>query len=296
MTFKPDVHKERNIARRGGGGGGRIALGGGLGTVVLVGLYLLMGGNPGDLEGLIGSQNNSTNYSDSASDGFDECQTAEDANSRSDCRVEFTAMSVFKTWEEQLPRQAGIQFQEPGLVIFQDSTQSGCGFASGSTGPFYCPADHTAYFDVSFFKQLEKFGGTDAPLAEMYIVAHEYGHHIQSLENTLSLSDYNDPGENSNAVKIELQADCYAGIWAHWADKGDNAMLEKITPEQVQSVIRNAQAVGDDNIQKRSGGQVRPDQWTHGSSDQRAHAFLSGYEKGTMAACDTLGRNVYRNG
>ena len=138
------------------------------------------------------------------------------------------------------------------------------------------------------------FGGDDAPLAQMYIVAHEFGHHIQNLEGTLGLSDYDDPGADSNAVKIELQADCYAGLWASYADKGDNPLLEPITKEQVSDAVAAAQAVGDDNIQRRSGGQVQPDSWTHGSSEQREKAFLAGYNSGKMSQCDTLERGAYR--
>lgn len=297
MTFKPGVQKDRDIARR-GGGGGRVAVGGGIGTVVLIGLYLLLGGDPGSLGSLLGGSDSPSpqdTQSQQSGGGLAHCQTAEDANSRADCRVEFTAMSVFDMWQKQLPEQANISFEEPGLVVFDQTTNSGCGLAQGNTGPFYCPADRSAYFDVSFFEQLEQLGGENAPLAQMYIVAHEYGHHIQNLEGTLGLSDYNDPGEDSNAVKIELQADCYAGIWAHWADKGEDAMLETITPEQVESAIKTAQAVGDDNIQRRSGGEVQPDKWTHGSSKQRAESFLAGYRTGTMSACDTLGRHAYNN-
>ena len=128
----------------------------------------------------------------------------------------------------------------------------------------------------------------------MYIVAHEFGHHIQNLEGTLGLSDYNNPGADSNAVKIELQADCYAGLWASYADKGDNPLLEPITKEQVSDAVAAAQAVGDDNIQRRSGGQVQPDSWTHGSSEQREKAFLAGYNSGKMSQCDTLERGAYR--
>lgn len=129
----------------------------------------------------------------------------------------------------------------------------------------------------------------------MYIVAHEFGHHIQKLEGTLSLSSYNEPGEDSNAVKIELQADCYAGLWAHYADKGDDALLETITEQQVTDAVNTARAVGDDNIQRRSGGEVRPDTWTHGSSEDRAQSFLAGYNSGKMEQCDTLGRGVYKS-
>mgnify|MGYP002712999864 CR=1 FL=1 len=121
--------------------------------------------------------------------------------------------------------------------------------------------------------------------AQAYVIAHEVGHHIQNLEGTLGLSDYDDPGADSNAVKIELQADCYAGLWASYADKGDNPLLEPITKEQVSDAVAAAQAVGDDNIQRRSGGQVQPDSWTHGSSEQRQESFLRGYQGGTMESC-----------
>jgi len=225
---------------------------------------------------------------------LEHCNTPEDGNRDADCRVDFTAQSVDQMWATMLPEQAGIEYREPGRVVFENVVASGCGQATSATGPFYCPADQSAYFDVSFFDQLNRIGGTNSPLAQMYIVAHEFGHHVQQLEGTLSLSNYNDPGEDSNAVKIELQADCYAGIWVAHADKGENAMLEPITREQVAGAIDTARAVGDDNIQKRSGGEVRPDLWTHGSSEQRQNAFLTGYNEGTMAACDTLERGVYR--
>ncbi len=178
-------------------------------------------------------------------------------------------------------------------MIFNGSTNSGCGTASSATGPFYCPADQSAYFDTTFFDSLSNYGAHNAPFAQMYIVAHEFGHHIQQLEGTLQLSDYNDPGADSNAVKIELQADCYAGIWASHADKGEDALLEPISQQQVADAVTAAQAVGDDNIQRRSTGQVQPDAWTHGSSEQRQRAFLAGYNSGRMAECDTLGRGVY---
>ena len=124
-------------------------------------------------------------------------------------------------------------------------------------------------------------------------MAHEFGHHIQNLEGTLGLSNYNQPGEDSNAVKIELQADCYAGIWANYADDNTNMGLQEISKQQLENAVTAAAAVGDDNIQQRSGGQVRPDQWTHGSSEMRSKAFLAGYQSGEMARCDYLERNAY---
>lgn len=297
MTFKKgaDISGKRASTGGRGGRGGMIAAGGGAGSILLIGLFLLLGGNPAQIDDVFGGQNQNQPALESGDDtgGLEHCQTPEDGNLYADCRVEFAAMSVDDFWEVALPEQAGIEYTEPGRVIFQDSTQSGCGMATAATGPFYCPADQSAYFDVSFFDQLENYGATNAPLAQMYIVAHEFGHHIQQLEGTLGLSNYNDPGEDSMAVKIELQADCYAGLWAAHADKGEDAMLEPITDEQLASAIDTARAVGDDNIQQRSGGEVRPDMFTHGSSEQRQEAFMTGYREGTMASCDTLERGVY---
>lgn len=292
MTFRKDANYTggRRARTSGGGRGGVVAAGGGLGSLLLIGLFLLFGGNPSDLGQITGG-----GQQGEPSGSLDHCNTIEDANEYTDCRVEAAAVSVDQMWSTMLPEQAGIEYTEPLLVVFEDTTQSGCGMASAQTGPFYCPADQGAYFDVSFFEQLEQLGGTNAPLAQMYIVAHEFAHHIQQLEGTLSLSNYNDPGEDSNAVKVELQADCYAGIWISQADKGENAFLEPVTEEQVQGAIDTARAVGDDNIQQRSGGEVRPDLWTHGSSEQRQNALLTGYNEGTMAACDTLDRGVYNS-
>lgn len=288
MTFRKDAnYTGGRRARTGGGRGGTIAAGGGLGSLLLIGLFLLFGGNPSDLGQITGGGQGE------ATGSLEHCETLEDANEYTDCRVEAAAVSVDQMWQTMLPEQAGIEYTEPLLVVFQNTVQSGCGMASAQTGPFYCPADQGAYFDVSFFEQLEQLGGTNAPLAQMYIVAHEFGHHIQNLEGTLGLSNYNDPGPTSAAVALELQADCYGGVWAHYADEGEDAMLEPITQEQLASAIETARAVGDDNIQQRSGGEVNPDQWTHGSSQQRQDAFMAGYETGQMGSCDTLDRGVY---
>ncbi|AZA09169.1 KPN_02809 family neutral zinc metallopeptidase [Corynebacterium pseudopelargi] len=293
MTFRGGIDKPENLARTGGGGGGRIAVGGGVGTLLLVGLFLLMGGDPSQLGGLIGSDTQQQPQQQSAPGELEHCKTSDDANRYADCRVEFTGISLNQVWNAQLPRQADIPYTKPNLVVFNAQTSTGCGVASSATGPFYCPADHTAYFDVSFFDSLERYGGQNAPFAQEYIVAHEFGHHIQSLEGTLGLSDYNDPGPDSMAVKIELQADCYAGIWGHFADKGEDAFLEPITQSQVEQAIDAARAVGDDNIQQRAGRDVNPESFTHGTSKQRQEAFLQGYRTGSMASCDYLDRNAY---
>ncbi|AHW64090.1 Putative zinc binding metallopeptidase [Corynebacterium glyciniphilum AJ 3170] len=251
--------------------------------VVAVVLFFANGGL-----GMFGAD--SSRVSEQGADGaggrLDHCTTVEDANTYDDCRIEGTAISLDTVWSSLLPDQAGINYSEPGLVIGDGQVNTGCGTAStAQTGPFYCPGDETVYIGDDFFSQLSSMGGSDGPFAQMYVVAHEFGHHIQHLEGNLGLSDYDDPGEDSNAVKMELQADCYAGVWASHADKGEDAVLDPVTPDQVNQAITSAQAIGDDAIQSVGGGQVTPDAWTHGSSEQRQRWFTTGYDNGTMASC-----------
>lgn len=297
MTFRDDVTRSGGNARKSGGGGGRgMAVGGGIGGLLLVGLFLLLGGNPAEINQVLGGDQTQIESGESTGAGdFDHCQTGADANASDDCRLYYTSFSVNEMWQTLLPAQAGIEYTEPTLTLFENSTQTGCGFASASTGPFYCPSDQDAYFDLTFFDQMRQFGAENAPLAQMYIVAHEYGHHVQNLEGTLGLSNYNDPGADSNAVKIELQADCYAGIWANHSSEGPDPLLQPITESELDSALLAASAVGDDNIQQRSGGDVNPESWTHGSSQQRKDAFLAGYTTGQMSACDFLNRGVYND-
>ncbi len=289
MTFKSDFQKGGDRARRSSGGGRTgIAVGGGLGGIVLIGLFLLLGGNPAEILGLQQSDQPAIEQGE-GDGGLEHCRTGADANEYTDCRVEFTGISLDRVWEGQLPEQAGIRYTPPEIMLFSGQVSSGCGRATSATGPFYCPSDQTAYFDTTFFDTLVQMGGGSGPLAQQYVVAHEFGHHLQNLEGTLGLSDYNNPGEDSNAVKIETQADCYAGIWAHFADEGPDAILEPLTDQQVADAIQTARAIGDDHIQQQAGQQVNPDSWTHGSSQQRVDAFLSGYRSGSMASCGQIG-------
>jgi putative neutral zinc metallopeptidase len=281
MTFKPDVTVDDERVKTSGNRG--LVIGGSsIGALILAGILWYLGVDPGQLQDVLGTSDASTSQSAS---GLAHCKTGEAANKYAECRVDFTARSLDKVWGQQLPEQANLQYKRPAVMVFTNSTRSGCGVASSATGPFYCPTDQTAYFDVSFFDQLKNYGATNTPFAQEYIVAHEFGHHIQKLQNTLGMSNYNEPGPESNAVKIELQADCYAGVWAYYADKGDNALLQPITEEQLAGAINAARAVGDDNIQQRSGGEVRPDTFTHGTSEQRQEAFLAGYHTGQMSSC-----------
>lgn len=293
MTFRKDVNLDPGrVSTSSGGRGGVIAAGGGLGSLVLVGLFLLLGGNPAELGGLLGGGHDQVDSADGGDYSLDHCVTGEDANKYDDCRMVGIAASVDEVWSKVLPEQANIDYVQPGVHLFRDSVSTGCGSATSATGPFYCPKDRTAYLDVSFFEQLAQLGGSNGPLAQEYIVAHEIGHHIQNLEGTLGLSNYEDPGADSNAVKIELQADCYGGIWAHYAN--NSSSFESFTDEQLRDALDTAGAVGDDNIQRRSGGRVNPESFTHGTSKQREQAFKAGFESGKMSQCDTLGRGGYR--
>ena len=281
MTFKPDVPLEEGRVKTSGNRG--LVIGGSsIGALILAGILWYLGVDPSQLQDVLGTGDASTNQSASEQS---RCKTTNDANKYAECRIHATAESLDRVWGQQLPEQANLQYKRPAVISFTNSTRSGCGVASSATGPFYCPTDQTAYFDVSFFDQLKNYGATNTPFAQEYIVAHEFGHHIQKLQNTLGMSNYNEPGPESNAVKIELQADCYAGVWAYYADKGDNALLQPITEEQLAGAINAARAVGDDNIQQRSGGEVRPDTFTHGTSEQRQEAFLAGYHTGQMSSC-----------
>lgn len=308
MTFRGDYAQGQggnvNTSSGGGRGGGGLGSGammllplllrgGGGGTIILVLLALLY--FSGAFDGLLGGGNDSQQHQSQDEYSLEHCQEQGSSNEYDDCRAAATIGSLNSIWAEVLPAQADVQFTEPEMTLFKNNVNTGCGFASSDTGPFYCPRDKTAYLDVSFFSQLSQLGGSNGPLAQEYVTAHEFGHHIQNLEGTLGLSDYKNPGEDSAAVAIELQADCYAGIWAHRASQGENAALEPISDEQLHQVMQTAQSIGDDNIQRHSGGEVDPDSWTHGSSEQRMQAFKSGYESGQMTACDTLNRGVYKS-
>ena len=180
------------------------------------------------------------------------------------------------------------------MYSFTSQVDTGCGAATSDTGPFYCPTDTTIYIDLGFYDTMtSQLGAQDGPLAEEYVTAHEYGHHIQNLLGTMDSANRSGTGADSDSVKIELQADCYAGMWVGNAastvdPKTGVTYLEPITAVQLANAMQAAQAVGDDHIQKQSGGAVNPDAWTHGSSEQRQRWFTTGYEQGTLAACDTF--------
>lgn len=299
MTFNDEIRTNPNRVRRRSGPqmAGTI---GGVGIVGALLLVLLSNITGVNLTGLAGggAPAPAVNEADRAGGGQDDslahCVDGLAANKDVNCRMLATIESVDVMWSKMLPQEAGIKYVQPEMELFTGSTRSGCGQASSATGPFYCPLDQSIYIDTSFFQLLEtQLGAQNAPLAQAYIVAHEAGHHIQQLEGTFDRTNRRDTGPKSDQVRIELQADCYAGIWVgHAANTIDPetgvAFLAPPTEAEVQSALDAAEAVGDDRIQEAQSGQVRPDTFTHGSAAQRMKWFKIGYEQGTMAACNTF--------
>jgi predicted metalloprotease len=201
--------------------------------------------------------------------------------------VSFVLDDTQKTWEQILPQQAGRPYRHAKLVLFRNYTQSGCGGAQSATGPFYCPADEKVYIDLGFYDELKQRFGAPGEFAQAYVLAHEIGHHIQKVVGTEArvrqMNQGNRRMDNALSVKVELQADCYAGVWAHSTQQRN--LLEQ---GDIQSALGAAAAVGDDRLQKMSTGHVAPDSFTHGSSAQRMHWFQQGFDSGSIAACNTF--------
>lgn len=272
--------------RRGGGAGKVVGgVGGGIGILVLV-VSLLLGVNPFEGDGNPITQPGGGSTVSTPSTLEEDCQTGADAEERQDCRIVAYVNSIQEYWTEEFARQ-NMQYQESITYLFTGSTQSGCGFASSQTGPFYCPADTGIYVDLEFFDLLtSELGAQGGPFAEAYVLSHEYGHHIQNLTGVLSSAERGEQGPESDAVAVELQADCYAGVWAHHAEGTE--ILQTLTQEDIEIALDAAATVGDDHIQETTQGDVKPETWTHGSSEQRQQWFMTGYETGQPGACDTF--------
>ena len=202
--------------------------------------------------------------------------------------VSFVLDDTQKTWTMMLPEQTGKSYRHAKLVLFRNYIQSGCGGAQSATGPFYCPQDERVYLDLGFFDELNRRFGAPGQFAQAYVVAHELGHHVQKIlgieGKVHQMQESNSREANPLSVKLELQADCFAGAWAHSTQQ--RGLLEK---GDVESALGAASAVGDDRLQKKSTGHVHPESFTHGTSQQRMHWFTTGLDNGTVTACNTFG-------
>jgi uncharacterized protein len=285
-----DTGQVRDVRGRGLGGGGLAIGGGGLGLAVLV-VYLLFAvlGSEGGLGQLAPLEDQRVGQGDTPSEVSTECRTGEDANTRQDCRIVAVVNSVQKFWDGVFTR-SGKQYPYADTVFFTGQINTGCGFASSQVGPFYCPPDQLVYIDLDFFDELQSRFGAGGDFAQAYVIAHEYGHHVQNQLGVLDSIRGDRQGPESKAVRSELQADCYAGVWA--ANAVSTGLIEQLTQADVNEGLDAASAVGDDRIQEQTQGQVTPETWTHGSSEQRRRWFSRGYENGKPAACDTFSGSI----
>ncbi|MBP6005057.1 MAG: zinc metallopeptidase [Pyrinomonadaceae bacterium] len=270
-----DQRQSTNVEDRRGMGGRNVAIGGGgIGVVVLAIAIYLCGGDPSQL-----LQNAPTQTQVPAPGTAANKQVSQDENRQF---VGAVMGSLEDAWKQILPAQARVKYQDPKLVLFTGQVSSACGYADAATGPFYCPGDNKLYLDFAFFDELRREFKASGDFAQAYVIAHEFGHHIQNLMGTMDKVQR--AGNNNRlSVALELQADCYAGIWANYAAKQG-----RVDTADLEEAVRAAQAVGDDMIQKRTQGYVVPDSFTHGSAAQRAQYFAIGFKSGDMRQCQTL--------
>ncbi|MGZ7033395.1 MAG: KPN_02809 family neutral zinc metallopeptidase [Thermoanaerobaculia bacterium] len=266
-----------NIEDRRGMGGPLLVGGGGVGAIVIALLVYFLRGTPGDISNRLPQQ---------------QTPPGQTAGAPSDPQALFVSNVLADTedvWHDIFQKEVGRDYQEPKLVLFTDVTQSGCGVAQSSMGPFYCPLDHKVYIDLGFYRDLKDRFGAPGDFAQAYVIAHEVGHHVQTL---LGITDQVEremqrssrTRRNQISVMNELQADCYAGVWANHAQKMKN-ILE---PGDIDEALNAASAIGDDRLQKETQGRVVPESFTHGTSQQRARWFRQGFQTGEMKQCDTF--------
>jgi predicted metalloprotease len=270
-----DQRQSTNVEDRRGMGRGVAIGGGGLGVVVLAIAIYLCGGDPSQLLNNLPSQTE-----------IQQPTASNQAAQPADANRQFVGAimgSLEDAWKQVLPQQARVRYQDPKLVLFTDQISSACGYASAATGPFYCPGDANLYLDFAFFDELRREFKAPGDFAQAYVIAHEFGHHIQNL--TGIMDRVQQQGQNNRlSVALELQADCYAGVWANFAQKQG-----RVEAGDAEEAIRAASAVGDDMIQRRTQGYVVPDSFTHGSAQQRMQWFARGMQSGDMRQCNTFG-------
>jgi len=255
------------------GMGGKTIIGGGIGSIIMVLLFTLLGGNPGDI-----ISNMTTNNGANTNSSYEE--SAQDKE-----QVDFVSVVLADTedvWSEEFKKR-GMTYENPKLVLYTNSVQSACGSASSAVGPFYCPGDHKLYIDLSFYQELKDKFQAPGDFAMAYVIAHEVGHHVQTLLNAGDQVSAAKRRTNEYSVRYELQADYLAGVWAHYAQ--GRGYLEK---GDLEEALNAANAVGDDNIQKKAQGYVVPESFTHGTSEQRKRWFNKGFKNGTIEGGDTF--------
>lgn len=267
-----------NVEDRRGVSAGGLAAGGGIGGVILLVLYLVMGGNPQVAMNQLGQGQRSGAY----------VATPEEKVSEELVRV--TLADTEEVWGE-LFKKSGKTYVPPKLVLFSGQVNSACGTASSAVGPFYCGEDRSVYIDLAFFSELRTRFGAGGDFAQAYVLAHEVGHHVQNLMGTMSaVNDRRQSGSerqaNALSVRLELQADFYAGVWAHHAQS-----MAQIDQEDIREALAAATAIGDDRLQMQSQGRVVPDSFTHGTSEQRTRWFGRGFQSGDLKQGDTFRTN-----
>jgi predicted metalloprotease len=272
-----DLRESSNVEdRRGLGGGGLAIGGGGIGVLILALVVYLCGGDP---RALLNNLQGGDQQVQQQQPGPQNQRGGEDQNEHFARAI---LGSTEDAWGKILPQQARVRYSPPTLVLYSGQINSACGFTSSAVGPFYCPGDQKLYLDFAFFDELRQEFRAPGDFAQAYVIAHEVGHHVQNLVGTMHKMERSGGG-NRLSVALELQADCYAGIWANYAQK--QGVVETGDAEEA---LRAASAVGDDTIQKRTQGYVVPDSFTHGSSQQRMQWFSRGMQSGDMRQCDTF--------
>lgn len=300
MKFNPDADLDTSGVEdtRGSGGGGRggglptgmIPVGGGIGGIILlVVIVLLSGGLPGG-----GGSADEPVTQNTAPGNLDSCKKGSDLQSNSDCRFVFYQNSIESFWSAELARR-GKKYTRAPMRVFDGSVNTGCGPATSAVGPFYCPPDKRVYLDLGFFKTLQTdLGARGGEFAEAYVVAHEYGHHIQNLYGILDRIKTRN-GPTSDSVRSELQADCLAGIWTNHATtvpgKNGQPLITELSDDDIARGLDAAASVGDDRIQQKTQGQVTPESFSHGTAAQRMKWFKTGMDSGDMTTCDTWSAN-----
>jgi len=292
MTFNDDSDISGGRVTRRSGGGRTGAIVGGGGSILLVIAVAVISQLTGvDLTGLVSGGTIDAGTSQGTGTETDlsaECRTGAQANESDDCRIQGAAASLETYWAGQVNGYQG----PAGIVLFSGSTSSGCGMATTDVGPFYCPADQTIYVDTAFYDQIrQQFGDDLGSLAQLYIIGHEWGHHIQNLVGIMDGKDLQRTGATSDSVRLELQADCFAGAWigdqATTLDENGVPYLEPPTDAEIQDALGAAATVGDDTIQEAVQGSAHPESFTHGTSEQRQRWFMTGYQ-GSPGSCDTF--------